>query len=353
MYNFLKHYNIEKIREFLETRNKKVLVFDSDCDGLCSAVLVSKIFPGFEILPKRGPRISPEFLQVLIRTKAELFVFMDMAVDHERESLKKLMKELPEARILIIDHHIPERNLNSGNIIHVNPVLFRDVYQPASYVSYKLMERFDKAIKGFAWVSAMGCVADYAAKDVADLYRECRKAYPGLIGKNPQKSRIKKGVEMLEAIILIKGLEGARKGFNFLLNSDKYKDLIGIKELDKYLEKAKKEFNKALNQAERGKEDIKASNLVIFEIRTKYGLASAISTYFSERYPDKTIIVRKKSKDIWKLSVRNQSGKVNVGEIVKKCAKGIGSGGGHKRAAGAQIKEWGKFRERFVSELIT
>lgn len=350
-YNFLKNYSIEKIREFLSVEGKKVLVFDRDCDGICSAVLLSRIFPGFDAIAKREPKVSDEFLKTLIRKKAGLYVFLDMAADHGRRNLKKLKKALPNARIVIIDHHVPERNLNSRDIIHINPLFFWDVYIPTSYLVYRIMEKIDKKIRDFVWIPAMGCIADYAFRDVNDIYKECEKQYPGLIGKDPKRSRLKRGVEFIESIIMVKDLQGAEKSFEYLLNLKEYSDLLKIKELGKYWKVVKREYDKVLEEAKKDKEYIENIDLMMIEIKTNYKLSSAVSTYFSEKYPDRVIIVRRKTSERWSMSIRNGSGRVDVGTVAKKASKGIGSGGGHKKAAGARINDWEKFRKRVIREL--
>ena len=67
--------------------------------------------------------------------------------------------------------------------------------------------------------------------------------------------------------------------------------------------------------------------------------------------PSFVVMIRKKSGDVWKLSLRCQSGNVNLNEVVKKSAKGLGSGGGHVKAAGAVVTDYKKFLQKLISNL--
>ena len=70
-------------------------------------------------------------------------------------------------------------------------------------------------------------------------------------------------------------------------------------------------------------------------------------------FSDYVIIIYKKWNGAFKVSMRCQDGHINVGELGKKCSEGIGTGGGHKKAAGAFInKDWDTFRKR-ITEFVS
>lgn len=99
------------------------------------------------------------------------------------------------------------------------------------------------------------------------------------------------------------------------------------------------------------KEEYPEKGVIIYLIKTRFNITSLVATHFSESYPDMIIIVRKQTGDMWKLCLRNQSGRVNLGKIAKKAVNGIGSGGGHEKAAGVLTTDWEKFKKKFISSL--
>ena len=82
---------------------------------------------------------------------------------------------------------------------------------------------------------------------------------------------------------------------------------------------------------------------MVFEVKSRINITSLVSTKLGERFPDKVVAIRKKTGDAWKVSLRNQSGRLNLGDAVKKSVKGIGSGWGHEKAAAAPVSDWEKF----------
>ncbi len=94
--------------------------------------------------------------------------------------------------------------------------------------------------------------------------------------------------------------------------------------------------------------------LYVYRIDSRLSIASTVSTMLSERNPDKIIFVVKQSNQMMKISARYQEGRqdtVNLNDLLKKAVKGIGSGGGHIRAAGAVVpkKDWPEFERRVFS----
>ena len=134
-----------------------------------------------------------------------------------------------------------------------------------------------------------------------------------------------------------------------LSKAETYEDFSSIKKFGEYKKEVDKEFRRVIDKAE--KEEYPEYNLVIFKIETEFSMVSNVSNYFSGKHPDKIIIVRKKSYSEWKFSVRYQAGKLNLGIIIKKAVTGIGTGGGHPKAAAGITSDWKKFKENFMKEL--
>jgi single-stranded DNA-specific DHH superfamily exonuclease len=342
---------LKRLEGFLNTPGKRLLFYHRDADGICSASMLLRFFQGFEASARQGPRIEKEFVKGVVEKKPDLLVFIDLPVDQEWEKLKEIMDNLPKTRVVVIDHHLFEKDMNSEGMIHVNPRFFEDTYLSTSYMVYKLMESLRKEISPFVWIAVIGIIGDYDLKDCGDVLEFCEKSYPGSLGKDPMRSKLGYAAELICSAVTIKGSEGSDKVLKILLDSKDYRKFLESKRLKVWHQKVKEEMQRVIKDAYRNKEIHNRLGLHIYTIRTKMSLTSALSTYFGEKNPDKTVILRRKADNEWKLSFRNQSGEVNVGHLAKKCVQGIGTGGGHKKAAGAMISDWEKFRERLLEEM--
>jgi len=341
--------DLGRFRNFLKTEGRKILLYHNDPDGVCSAAIFLRFFPGFETIPRPGPRISDEFLMELIGKKPKLVLFIDTPVDQEERRIKRLQKNTG-CRIMIIDHHIYEKNLDSKEILHLNP-RFREkkAYIPTVYMIYRILEKMGFGVKDLCWIAAMGVIGDYAFEDCKDLLDECKGDYPYLLKKHPLDSKLSDGADLISYSVIIRRLKGAGESLKVLSKSLDYKEFAGNKKLQKWKDEMEREFDFIVKDSE--KEEHPEIGLIIYKVKTRFNIASLVATHFSEKHPDKIIIVRKGLKDGWKLCLRNQSGRVNLGEIVKKCVRGIGSGGGHEKAAGVFTTDWEKFKKRFIASL--
>lgn len=350
--DFLKNLEPRAIENALKTEGKRLLIYHSDVDGMCSSALLMKFFPGFAYIPREGPVIEEDFLEALLSKKPALVVFMDIPADQEWKKLLILKRKLKNSKIVIIDHHIIEKDMNSFGILHVNPRLEKkEVYIPASAIMYEILRSLDYPVKKFLWISAVGVIADYGFEDCRDLLNECEKMYPGSLGDKPSKSKLSNIAEMLSSIITLKGLKGAKIGLDLLIKIDNFRGIKNHKDLKEWHEKVKKEIERIMEDFEKHAEFVPGKNLVIYEIKSKLNITSIIATKVTETWKNEVIIIRKKSRQGWKISMRCQSGKTNVGEIAKRASRGIGSGGGHQKSAGALVKDWEKFRKRVIKYL--
>jgi len=340
---------MEKFSDFLSVRGKKILLYHNDPDGVCSAALILKFFPDFETIPRKGPALNDDFINELIGKKPSLVMFTDIPVDQEEKMVKKLKKETG-CMIMIIDHHIYEKNLDSKEILHMNP-RFKDkkAYIPTTCMLYRILEKMDKDVKSHSWIAAMGVIGDYAFEDCKELLDECEKEYPYLLKKHPLDSKLSKGADMISYAVIMRGFKGAGEALKVLMKSLDYEEFSKNKKLLKWKVEMEREFDFILMEAR--KEEYPEKGVMIYLIKTRFNITSLVATHFSESFPDMIIIVRKQTGDMWKLCLRNQSGRVNLGKVAKKAVKGIGSGGGHEKAAGVLTTDWEKFKKRFISYL--
>jgi len=178
-------------------------------------------------------------------------------------------------------------------------------------------------------------------KDCAPFLSSCE------IGKDDMK----KGAELVSSAMTVNGLKGAVDSVKFLVSSHDFTDFTRNPALKSWRSEVESEFEHIMGRFDGGKELYPEAGLVVYEINSRLNLTSAVSNRLSEMLPSLVVMIRKKSGDEWKVSLRCQSGEVNLGKIVKKCTKGIGSGGGHVRAAGGVVTDYKKFFERLKAEL--
>jgi single-stranded DNA-specific DHH superfamily exonuclease len=341
--------DLERFSGFLGKDGGKILLYHNDSDGVSSAAMFLKLIKGFEAIPRAGPTMSDDFADELAKKEPGLVVFLDIPADQEGKKIKRLQKRTG-CKIIIVDHHIYEKNLNSDDILHLNPRFKRrDAYISCAHIVYVILQRMGLDVKELCWIAAMGVIGDYAFDESKDFLDDCRMEYPYLLEKHPLESRLGSGANMINYAASIKGLRGTAEALKILVKSSDHQEFMVNKKLLRWKEEMERELDSVVRDAK--KEEYDEIGLLIFNIKTRFGITSTVATLFSEKYPDSVIIVRKEMKHGWKLCLRNQSGRVNLDGIVKKCIKGIGSGGGHERAAGVVTTDWERFKKRFVSSL--
>ena len=337
----------EKIRAWFSRKGSKLLVYHRDADGVCSAAIFLKCFPDFNTIPREGPIIDSHFFREIISRRPDALVFLDMPVDQEWEKILKLCRELPGLRIMILDHHIPIKNMNSERIIHINPMFMGDAYIPASCVVYQLCSQMGFEVKPSMWVSIIGIIGDYGMKDCRWMFKE----YKQYVKKHggPSCNDLYGASDILSSAITLKGVIGAEKSLKILSGASKYEDVRKSEDLKKWNVIVQREVNKIVNDFEKRKEI--DEKVILYEIKSSMNITSIIATITAERHPEEIVIIRKRSGDLWKISLRYQAGKVSVGDLAKNASKGIGSGGGHVKSAGALVNDWQEFKRRVLEHI--
>ncbi|MCD6590433.1 MAG: DHH family phosphoesterase [Candidatus Aenigmarchaeota archaeon] len=344
-------FDQEKLIKWFKESKNQLMIYHRDADGVCSAVLLLKFFSEFRHIPREGPLLDKKFIRLLESRRPDLLVFLDIPIDQEWKKIDKLLENLPETKLVVIDHHIPEKNMNSQRIIHINPRLRKGgekSYIPTSCILYELFRELGYNVEPYMWISVIGIIGDYARKD-CEWFLARYKEIRGQENFKKDILRLTNACDMISSAITLKGLEGAEKSLAMLLSSESYEDFEKSRQFKKWNNLVKTEIKKILRDFEKNKEEFPTKNLIFYKIKSKLNITSIISTILAEKYPDKIIIVRKKSPNGWKISLRYQKGDVNIGSLAKKASEGIGSGGGHPKSAGAMVSEWHVFKERVLS----
>ncbi len=304
---------IARLEAMLKTR-KGFLLYHSDSDGVCSAAMLQRFFKGFERSPMKGPIMSDEVISSILEKRPEALVFLDLPVDQEAEKLGRLLKAIPGMSIAIIDHHIAERDMNSE-------------------------------------IAAMGTIGDYGWQGCPELMKQAREDFPGFMEGEPRKSRLGSGSDIIAAAATLKGLRGVGECLKHLDEAQGIEDFEEAQPLKEWKREMDEEFLAALDDFGKNRQEFRKEMLATYEVKSRVNLASMLSTRAGEAMADWTVAIRTRAGDLWKVSLRNQSGRVNLGDVVKRCAAGIGSGGGHEKAASAMVSDWDEFLTRLRKSL--
>ena len=113
--------NLERINKILESNEIVRIISHHDTDGICAASIICKM-----LLRKNKKfhlslikQLEKEKIDEIEKENYDFIIFTDMG-SGQIEDLSKFK----EKKILILDHHQLKENIESENIIHINPHLF-------------------------------------------------------------------------------------------------------------------------------------------------------------------------------------------------------------------------------------
>jgi len=342
----------EKMIKWIKNAGTIDVVYHIDTDGLCSAAQLIKY------LKKKGKNYnlisgSPQKMRhssFYYKLKSELVIFLDLPADHYEDEIYKLNDR---ADIVIIDHHIMNKDMNSETIAHFNPALDGiDKYCPSSKQVYDLFRKYD-------WIAAIGVIGDLGGKQWKEWINRVEKRH----GLSPCKgeycldSEFAKYDHLINASRMIKGEEGSMEALKILVESETFEEfkkqseklISWEQEISSYLEELKERF-------EKDKEENKKLELLTFTIRNpKYSIGSALSTIISMEHYNKTVVLFIIKNSIVNVNFRRQDGKYDMALLAKKSVEGLpkASGGGHPKAAGATVRivDFAEFRKNIKKNL--
>ncbi len=292
----------EKVAEAIRTMRENIaIIFHCDADGVCSAAQILRYF--FSVCT--APKLVCGELEESTFSKAspcENAIILDLAVDHHVTWLKGF------SRIVVIDHHLPQRDLNELGFVHFNPRLKnRSVYISASELCKEVCELL--GVTNTEWIARIGAVGD---RSIEGTEKEM------------------KAVEYIDAVRAIKGEEKLVEVAKTLATCKNIDEFLSIRKYKELAEKLSKEVEKWVRRFS------PCGEICFYEIDTPYSIISVVANKLFDMYPEKTIIVYGIRGNCVKISGRSR--KYNLGEIFKEASEGIGKGGGHPVAAGARIE---------------
>jgi single-stranded DNA-specific DHH superfamily exonuclease len=358
---------LKRAIEFIKNcKGKTVVVYDTDGDGLGAAVIVAKTL---KMLFKKYPKSIPGYHDLahltknnydeVSRQRADNIIIVDIPVDRKADYIIKLSKR---SKILIIDHHQAQKNMNRyRNIVHTNPSLWKSRIPSFRYASSKIAFDICKKaidIEDLDWLAGMGIIGDYAGSSWKGFLNRIYKKHPYLKGKNLYSFDNKLGyINHLVTSGYYSKRTGAKLGFDACLKAESPLDIIklkssSVKKLKKLYDKIENDIKHIMKVWRKEAEIIENKRLIILKLKSKFPINSIISTKISIKKPNYTVIVAMKNGNKINVSFRRQDGKVNCGKLASNATKKLknANGGGHAPAAGGKImaKDWEKFKENIL-----
>ena len=162
---------IDKFLMSFSPQERVAIIYDADPDGICSAVLLSKMIgclrgkpADFHYSTRKFLRnsVSPNILKLVRKKKISKVIFTDLPVHEDVASVRRLERY---CEVLIIDHHTFFRDITSDRVVLAMPQLLAEDIDPARYPASKLAYDFANRhtnIECFAWIAAVGLIGDMA-----------------------------------------------------------------------------------------------------------------------------------------------------------------------------------------------
>ena len=327
------------------SKKDKIGIFThTDLDGIASAVFIE------EILKSKGLKIdfiefleyrSGVFKQSINNRQVDKLFVCDLNLDEFPDEFKLIKSR---CNVFLIDHHLFAENLKKEkNVIKSES---RDC---CAFVLYDLMKTFVKDYEKFNWLVCAAMISDISYKKKENL-EFIQKIYPEVTEDDDEIRNSEPGQiaqKIYSALIYFE--DDLKKVYYWVFEG----------EIDKF-EEINKKVNKTLaNLIEEYKSNAefypdKNLYFYFFEKELNGKLVSVVSTKLSLKEQDKTFLVASYNTSKIKISARNQSGNVNVSDLLRKLTKGFESStaGGHFKAAAASIlkRDLGKFKGNLLSK---
>lgn len=166
--------NAGKFKAWLNNESFFSIYSHFDADGLSSAAVL------INFLKSHGKLFHLTVLEQLtedeikkIPLKGSVLVFLDFGSGQ----LRKLSEFFSDRKVLILDHHQPQGEVNTGNVIHVNPCiqgLDGGALVSASGVTYLFLKRLgaNNMMASFALIGASGDVQELTASINSSILRD-------------------------------------------------------------------------------------------------------------------------------------------------------------------------------------
>ncbi len=329
----------------LTEKDKIGIVTHTDLDGLASGIFLHKILEskGLKVEFTKFLDCSSDALKNLLKLDYNKLIFTDWSVDNFEEELNNLRKK---GDILIVDHHPLNKELkNKTGLIktvskYCSAHCLFDLAKEGKYFDTKDAE----------WLVCGAIIFDYCFLE-EENFDFLKSIYP-TITKEDIWDSIPALISKKIANSLIYYKPNLEKVYEMVLNKD-------FESLDKADEIISKEYSDWKDKYKKEAEYFPKSELYFYYANPKYWITSAVVSAISQQeVPNKTLVFASNAFDddnLIKMSARNQTGDIKLGEVLRKCIEGFenSNAGGHDRAAAGSFpkKYLDEFKARLIKEL--
>lgn len=318
----------------LRDAEKIFVISHTDLDGIAAAKVVEHALDVDEVFLIDYVYFNDSFIEMLKNKKPSHVIITDHLV--KEKDARKIEKF---AKLLIIDHHVPECDLNSERTVFLNAQ-----EMCATYISYYLFSKI-KDLDRIDWIVACACISDFLYRNVGDFMKKVFLKYGERF--NYDNVRIGKFWDTLSVISM--------SLIYFSKNKKEVYDSIGenfgdLGNLSKYADIIRNEIDNCTKRFEMEKVPIK--NGFYWEFSSKYPVKSWVINEISVKKPDITFIFGEIRGDSMVLSARRQDGKVDVRVLLKKLVSDFegSDAGGHTKASGGYINL--KYKNEFSKRVM-
>jgi single-stranded DNA-specific DHH superfamily exonuclease len=317
-------------------KDKIFLVSHTDLDGIASAKVINEVVNPDFIKFVGYDGLNDSLVKEIVKSKAKKVIFSDLFMDEEI-----INKLTPFCEVLIIDHHMIKKNLNSERVVFMNSEGYC-----GAYLSYYLFSKAQN-IEKLDWLVACASIADYCFTKNEKWMSEIFTKYGEKFTTDFESlQKVKKFWDTQYAISLglIYFTKREKECFDLI------KENFEIGKLKEFAAIVKKEIDEGVEKFEKEKREFK--NGYFWEFNPKFPVASIVANILSGKYNHKTMIIAQERGEIFKFSARNTSGKEDMNLLLSNLVKGFenSSGGGHFKASGGHVQL--KDKEEFKKKLF-
>lgn len=314
-YNFIK-----KINE----KDRIAIISHTDPDGLIAAKIINKVLGSNLVKFITHSDLNDSFLGEMKKQKINKIFITDITFG-TRKFLKKFEKF---AKVVIVDHHKFDEDLNTTKTVFLDSIGFC-----SAYLCYYLLSKVQN-LENIDWLVVCASLSDWAFKSnqkwMSDVYNKYKMEF------SLTESKIKSGKFWDTQYIL------------FLATIYFYKDLLkcfekikedpfNVEEFKKYSKVIDQEIARQISEFYIKKEDLRGGYFM--EFQSEFPSENLVVNLLSQKEVNKTFFIGKKYGNIYKITARRQDGEVNLPELFKKLTEGFedSSAGGHVPAAGCHF----------------
>jgi single-stranded DNA-specific DHH superfamily exonuclease len=327
----------------ISKEDKIGIITHTDLDGIASGVFLKKILESRDLNIEfiEFVQYGADVLKPFLEKNFDVLFFTDWNVDNFPDDLENLRKK---GKVFVIDHHPLNENLKDKlNMIKTD----------SKYCSSHTI--FDLASNGkyfntkeWEWLVCSAIIADYCWPNedvfnfIKSVYSEVKmdatifNSEPGNIGKKIDNALVyyKPNFRKVFELVLKKDINGLEKA-----------DEIITKEIDKWIEKFKKEA-----------EHFPEKKLYFYYATPKYEISRIVASIISDTIFNNSSVIflsdMKDKENHIRINARNHTGEIDLGKLLKKCTEGFedSTSGGHAKASGGDFPK--KYVEEFKENLL-